>query len=715
MKNHFPLRHALLLTFLAVSPLQANTFTVTRTNNTGPGSLPVIIIQANTTPGSQTIEFAVSGTITLVAPLPTITNSLTINGRVDSPVIISGGGTTPIFSFAAGTTNFMNQLSLINGSAANGGGAAINNAGTLLVTACQFTNNVAQNGGAIYNSGTLTVANSMFQTNQATLGFGGGIYNSGSLKISDTTLSANNATGGSGGAGAQDYTGGGGGGFGGGLFLASGSATVTNCTFSGNTAFGGSGGTYSGPSGYGGGNNGAGPGVSAGLGGGGWSNEVNGYGGGGGGGGGGSTESAFSPSFGQGGCWGNNGGGGGGAGLGAGVFIQNGALTLVNCTLTVNTCQGGAGGGGCPGIAGNSAGGGIFNLAGTVRLLNTIVAANTAFYWPGTANTYADLYGAFISSGFNLIGNNLSTTGLSSNDFQNVAASLGPLQDNGGPTPTCALLSGSLAIGAGTSIGAPLTDQRGLARPPGDCDIGAFQMFTVITPIIQWTNPADIVYGTPLGSSQLNATVGPAGTLTYSPPAGTVLSVGSNQLLQVVFTPTDPTQYTSATNSARINVIKADQMTATAITILENGFVVGATIANGGYGYTNTPTVRIISGDGTGAQAVAVMTNGVVIAVNILNAGYGYTNTPVIVIAPPFIPQPVMSASAVTYGPLVTPVIEMNVGNLSPYDRYQLEFSPVVTGAWTNLGLPFVPTATTNTQYAPGVGNAGYFRIKYVQ
>jgi len=64
---------------------------------------------------------------------------------------------------------------------------------------------------------------------------------------------------------------------------------------------------------------------------------------------------------------------------------------------------------------------------------------------------------------------------------------------------------------------------------------------------------------------------------------------------------------------------------------------------------------------------------------------------------------------------LVTPVIEMNVGNLSPYDRYQLEFSPVVTGAWTNLGLPFVPTATTNTQYAPGVGNAGYFRIKYVQ
>jgi hypothetical protein len=186
-------------------------------------------------------------------------------------------------------------------------------------------------------------------------------------------------------------------------------------------------------------------------------------------------------------------------------------------------------------------------------LVNTIIAGNAA-------NTSSpDLYGAFISSGFNLIGNNQGATGLSINDFQNVPADLGPLQDNGGPTLTCALLQGSLAIGEGTSIGAPPTDQRGIARPPGKCDIGAFQLVTLITPIIQWANPADIVYGTPLGSSQLNATVGPAGTLTYTPPAGTVLSPGSNQMLQVVFTPADPTQYTGATNSVHINVLKANQ------------------------------------------------------------------------------------------------------------------------------------------------------------
>lgn len=49
---------------------------------------------------------------------------------------------------------------------------------------------------------------------------------------------------------------------------------------------------------------------------------------------------------------------------------------------------------------------------------------------------------------------------------------LGPLQDNGGPTHTMALLAGSPAIGAGTDC--PATDQRGEPRT-GRCDIGAYQ------------------------------------------------------------------------------------------------------------------------------------------------------------------------------------------------------------------------------------------------
>ena len=255
--------------------------------------------------------------------------------------------------------------------------------------------------------------------------------------------------------------------------------------------------------------------------------------------------------------------------MGAAIFVQSGSLAIVNCTLAANSSIGGKGGQGgdvftsCIPLATSVAGnrgqdgqgiaGGVFNYSGTVYLLNTLIAGNSA------TNASPDLSGAIVSGGLNLIGNNQGATGLSINDYQNVLADLGPLQDNGGPTLTCALLQGSLAIGAGTSIGAPPTDQRGIARQPGKCDIGAFQLVTLITPTIQWANPADIVYGTPLGSSQLNATVGPAGTLTYTPPAGTVVSAGSNQALRVVFTPADPTQYTSATNSVSINVLKANQ------------------------------------------------------------------------------------------------------------------------------------------------------------
>ena len=221
------------------------------------------------------------------------------------------------------------------------------------------------------------------------------------------------------------------------------------------------------------------------------------------------------------------------------------------------------------GTAGQGIGGGVFNHAATATLVNTLLAGNiTSNIWIAADTTVAensipgsspDLYGAFVSSGFNLIGTNQGATGLSVNDFQNVAANLGPLQNNGGPTPTCAILPGSPAIGTGTGSGAPATDQRGVARPAGAVDIGAFQLATLITPTIVWTNPVPIIYGTILGPSQLDASFGVNGTLAYSPATGTVLQAGSNQILSVVFTPADPTQFTSASNSVVIQVLKQDQ------------------------------------------------------------------------------------------------------------------------------------------------------------
>jgi hypothetical protein len=78
------------------------------------------------------------------------------------------------------------------------------------------------------------------------------------------------------------------------------------------------------------------------------------------------------------------------------------------------------------------------------------------------------------------------------------------------------------------------------------------------------------------------------------------------------------------------------------------------------------------------------------------------------------LPQPVIGIAAMLYGPLVPPVMKLDFTRLSPYDDYQLEFSPVATGTWTNLGAPFTPTAATNTQYAEGIGAAGFIRVRHV-
>ena len=76
-----------------------------------------------------------------------------------------------------------------------------------------------------------------------------------------------------------------------------------------------------------------------------------------------------------------------------------------------------------------------------------------------------------------------------------------------------------------------------------------------VVPALTWT-PADITYGAPLGSGQLSAAAGIAGTFTYSPAAGTVLSAGSHTLT-VRFTPHDAAHYASSTGSRLVTVAPA--------------------------------------------------------------------------------------------------------------------------------------------------------------
>src|SRR5439155_16279301 len=76
------------------------------------------------------------------------------------------------------------------------------------------------------------------------------------------------------------------------------------------------------------------------------------------------------------------------------------------------------------------------------------------------------------------------------------------------------------------------------------------------TPTITWPAPADVAYGTALTATQLNATASAPGTLAYTPAAGTMLDAGTHAL-SVTITPPDATNYTSATKTVTINVLKA--------------------------------------------------------------------------------------------------------------------------------------------------------------
>jgi hypothetical protein len=84
---------------------------------------------------------------------------------------------------------------------------------------------------------------------------------------------------------------------------------------------------------------------------------------------------------------------------------------------------------------------------------------------------------------------------------------------------------------------------------------GVISEVSKTTPIITWDNPTDIEYGMSLSEIQLNATTTVDGTFAYLPDIGTVLSVGSGQVLSTTFTPIDSINFNIATSSVLINVV----------------------------------------------------------------------------------------------------------------------------------------------------------------
>ncbi len=386
----------------------------------------------------------------------------------------------------------------------------------------------AASGGGVYvGGGSLTVSDTTLGGNQAIGGQGGTGGKGGQAGMAallvgiggggGTSLTGGGGTstkpaplGGSGGLGGD-----GGAGSGGGLFLAAGTVTFIDDTASGNAAHGGDGGAggTGGAGGFAGGLSGIGgigthtggtTGAGAGLSLGGSRTHAKHQTSGGG-----STNIG---GFATGGIGGD--GGGGGLARGGAFYVAGGSLTLGQDTVATNSVLGGHGGSGGPGGKGGSYGlgngpagssgsagigsagaayvnggtvsldnstvalntqsgggsvGGVLQAAGTVNAVSTLFAGNGPIDYAGGLNATDCLIQALpkgdaIAGTGNLIGVNplLAAAGLA---------------NNGGPTQTIALQTGSPAIGKGTDPENFLIDQRGYGprTGAGGTDIGAVQ------------------------------------------------------------------------------------------------------------------------------------------------------------------------------------------------------------------------------------------------
>jgi len=358
--------------------------------------------------------------------------SLTIAADGSGPVLINGQGGSVITVGAkttlsvSGTTAGNSLITIAGGNAASGGGISADDA-TIVLTDCIITSNQADEGAGIYldNGKSLTIVDSTIDSNTASGPdeLGGGIYFAGAgtadkVSITNSTISGNMANEGAG------------------AYLLAPDATLTASTISGNTA----------------------------------------------------TDLVTA--------------GGDSGGDGAGVYLDGGKLTVLDSTISGNVATNGS--------SSDALGGGLENHLGKMVLNNATIAANSAGSGGGietstgqkftTSNsiiadnsatiTGNDCAGAIESKGYNLILDESGCTltvsaALAATDLTGAAndPQLEELALNApGTTATMALPLTSVAVGAGnpkkptgSNYTCLPTDQRGIPRWKGNCDIGAFE------------------------------------------------------------------------------------------------------------------------------------------------------------------------------------------------------------------------------------------------
>ena len=129
-------------------------FVVTNLNDSGPGSLRQMVLDANAAAGPDTIDFAagLAGTLTLTTGELVLTDDVTINGDTSgddrADITISGNNSGRIFrQTLAGTDTLLQSLTLTNGSAAGAAGGAVRvDDGSLTIQDSTIQNSVSDSG-----------------------------------------------------------------------------------------------------------------------------------------------------------------------------------------------------------------------------------------------------------------------------------------------------------------------------------------------------------------------------------------------------------------------------------------------------------------------------------------------------------------------------------------------------------------------------------------
>lgn len=190
---------------MAVSGASGATFTATNLNDAGADSLRQAVVDANGSPGADTIEFqaGLTGTISLTSGPLTLTDSVTITGPGANVVTVSGNNASRVFEVNGGVTAAISGLTIANGST-NAGGAGIYTEGVLTLTGCIFQNNTdtsSTGGGGVLGGGgaALTVTGCLFTVNQAVYGAAIEYYSGTQAVITNVTVSGNTISGGEGG------------------------------------------------------------------------------------------------------------------------------------------------------------------------------------------------------------------------------------------------------------------------------------------------------------------------------------------------------------------------------------------------------------------------------------------------------------------------------------------------------------------------------------